>query len=302
MTTAPVILSPPAAPGAFPDPFVLPVAGAYLAFATNGGGRNVRVRASGDLRVWEERPDALPRLPSWTAPGRTWSPSVLRAGERYVLWYAAADAASGRQAIGVATSDAPAGPYQPAGQGPAILQADEGGSIDPSPFVDGDGTAYLFWKADANAIRRRPRLYGAPLDAGGTRLAARPAPLLDCDRPWEGPVIEAPCLARAGERYLLFYSANRWQTAAYAIGYAVADHPLGPWTKLTTDRPWAASEGPVAGPGGQEVFSGPDGGSYLAYHAWDAGAVGVGSAGRRSLRIGRLDLTGGVPGLAPLDP
>ena len=34
---------------------------------------------------------------------------------------------------------------------PLIYQLSLGGSIDPSPFVDADGAAYLVWKADANA-------------------------------------------------------------------------------------------------------------------------------------------------------
>ncbi|MHB1930637.1 MAG: glycoside hydrolase family 43 protein [Acidimicrobiales bacterium] len=298
-TEGPVRLSPPAAPGAFPDPFVVAAGGRYLAFATNGEGRNVRVRESPDLRQWQERPDALPELPPWARPGRTWSPAVLHRGGRWVMWYTACHAATGCQAISAATSVDPLGPYRDDSTGsPAILQSERGGSIDPSPFVDGDGTPYLVWKAGAG---RAAALYGAPLEPGGTAPAGGAVALLRCDQRWERPLVEAPCLARAGDRYLLFYSGSRWQSARYAIGYAVADEPLGPWRKVTTRRPWASSAGDVSGPGGQEVFTGLDGERYLAYHGWATGAVG-GRAGRRTLRIGHLDLDAGAPRLAPLTP
>ena len=307
-SAASVRLSPPAAPGAFPDPFVVAAGDRYVAFATNGEGRNVRVRESPDLRCWQERPDALPVLPSWATPGRTWSPAVLERNGVWVMWYATRHAVTGRQAISAAVGSDPLGPYHDTGEAPAVFQRDEGGSIDPSPFVDRDGTAYLVWKADANALGRTAVLYGAPLDASATALAAEPVPLLRRDQRWERPLVEAPCVTRWGEkRYLLFYSGSTWESDRYAIGYAVAGHPLGPWRKETTRRPWASSSAGVAGPGGQEVFTGLDGVRYLAYHAWDAGAVGGGrgsggrgGGGRRALRIGRLDLGGDVPCLTPL--
>ena len=34
---------------------------------------------------------------------------------------------------------------------------------------------------------------------------------------------------------ILFYSANAWATADYAIGYATCEAPTGPCTKVTTD-------------------------------------------------------------------
>ena len=39
---------------------------------------------------------------------------------------------------------------------PLIFQHRRGGSIDPSPFVDDDGRAYLLWKSDDNALCTRP--------------------------------------------------------------------------------------------------------------------------------------------------
>jgi beta-xylosidase len=291
-------LSPPACPGDFPDPFVLPVGDRFFAFGTNHGGINVQVRASGDLVSWDRRPDALPALPGWGKAGWTWSPAVLERDGTFVLWYVLREPRSGRQAVSVAVATEPGGPYTDRSSGPAVFQLDQGGSIDPSPFVDADGQPYLLWKADANALDRPSSLWGQRLSADGRSLEGTPTRLLGHDRPWERPLIEAPCMVRAGSRYWLLYSAGWWASPGYAIGLASGATPLGPFDKHTMDGPWAASDRTAAGPGGQEVFTDRAGRLRLAYHAWEPGAVGY-PAGQRSLRIGHLDLSGPVPALRP---
>jgi beta-xylosidase len=294
-----VVLSQPAAPGDFPDPFVLTTPSGYVAYATNVAGAHVQVRTSTDLRSWETGADALPTLPAWAAPGFTWSPSVLARDGAYVLWYVVRHAASGRQVLSVARASSPLGPFEDRSREPAVAQLDLGGSIDPSPFVDTDGTPYLCWKADSNAIDQPSTLWAQPLRDDGGAVAGEPTRLLVHDRRWERPLIEAPSMVAAGG-YWLFYSGGWWESDSYALGFATAPHPLGPWTKQTRRRPWAASSPPVMGPGGAEVLRGHDGDRYLAYHAWTEGAVGYGAGGARTLRVGRLDLSGSEPGLTPL--
>jgi hypothetical protein len=87
---------------------------------------------------------------------------------------------------------------------------------------------------------------------------------------------------------VLLYSGGWWDSAAYTIGYATCNTPLGPCTQATTDRPLLASAGNQAGPGGACVITGPDGDQWLAYHAWSAGAIGYINGGPRSLRFTSL--------------
>ncbi len=278
----------PTAPGDFPDPFVVAVPGGWGAFATNARGRNVQVRFSPDLAIWEERPDALPQVASWSTPGFTWSPAVTGGGDGWVLWYAVREPSSGRQAISVARAATWDGPYIDTTGHPTIFQLDDGGSIDPSMFRDRDGTSYLLWKADANALGRPSSLWGAPLAASRTSLAAEPVRLLLHDQAWEQPLIEAPSLWSAGGRYWLAYSAGWWESAGYGMGLAVADAPLGPFTKLTRRRAWVSGDGMASGPGGQEVFLDNSGALRVALHAWTPGQVGYAAGGARTLRIGRI--------------
>jgi beta-xylosidase len=273
---------------------VLNTGNLYLAFATNSGPTNVQVMSSGDLQTWRTEGDALPRLPSWAAPGYTWAPAVLSRGGSYVLFYTVREPRAQRQAISVATCDQPGGPYTDTSATPLIYQTDLGGSIDPSPFVDTDGTAYLLWKADSNAINLPSSLWIQPLTDQGTSLTGAPIRLLSHDAAWETPLIEAPSLILSGGTYYLFYSANWWNTDRYAIGYATASSVAGPYTKVTTEQPWFASDADVAGPGGQEWVVDQSGELRMVYHGWTPGRVGY-PAGARSLRVATVSMSDGAP-------
>ena len=272
--------------GDFPDPFVLMTGDRYFAYGTQTGDTNVQVMESADLGTWEHRGDALPDLPPWAGRGLTWSPAVLPRGDTFVLYYAVRFEAAGRQCISVATGSDPAGPFVDQSAEPLIFQEERGGSIDPSPFVDGDGTAYLLWKSDDNAVDRAPGLWGARLQPDGLALAEEPVELLRHDAAWEKPLIEAPSLARvAVGTYVLFYSGGWWESDTYAVGYATGRSPLGPFAKQTTAGPWLASGPGMAGPGGAEVFRVADGTPHLAFHAWTPPRVGYDHGGARSLWI-----------------
>jgi len=308
--------APPIYEGDFPDPFVLRATrGRYFAYGTQTGDTNIQVMESSDLASWEHRGDALPELPSWAGWGKTWAPAVLeRDGARgsggvpqkeYLLYYAVRYETAGRQAISLAAAPDPAGPFTDRSEAPLIFQEDRGGSIDPSPFVDADGTAYLLWKSDDNAIGGTASLWGAPLEPDGRQLAGPPVELLRQDAGWEEPLIEAPSLARVGrvqgsgdvpdDEYVLFYSGGWWESDAYGIGYATGRSPLGPFRKETADRPCLASEPGMAGPGGAEVFTDVAGAWHVAFHAWTPPHIGYDDGGVRSLWIEPLSFEDGHP-------
>jgi beta-xylosidase len=298
--------------GDFADPFVLRAGGSYYAFATGTQGQHLQVARSRDLSGWTSLRDPLPRLPAWASDGGglTWAPSVLARGDGYVLYYTTRDARSGFQCISRAVARQPAGPYVDRSSRPLICQVegrDRGtgalcGSIDPSPFVDADGAAYLLWKSDENSLacRTAPRIWSQRLSADGRELVGRPRAMLERDRSWEGDIVEGPSMALHDGRYYLFYSANWYASSEYAIGYATCEGPTGGCTKVTTGAPFLSSSGGALGPGGQEMFTGADGGLWMAYHAWTAPHTTYEQGGARSLRLARLqfDPTGQPAALA----
>ncbi|MHA0036483.1 glycoside hydrolase family 43 protein [Deinococcus sp. PESE-13] len=275
----------------FPDPFILKDGGRYYAYATNGNKGNVPYAVSRDLVSWETRGDALPRLPVWAQTGLTWAPEVVKLRGNYVLYFTAHDRKSDKQCIGVATATSPAGPFTAQGQRPLVCQTEEGGSIDPSPFVDHDGRAYLLWKNDGNCCNLPTHLYLQPLAPDGLKLLGKASALISNFELWEGNVIEAPTLYEKRGYYYLLYSGGPFDSDLYAVGYAVARKVTGPYHKAA-DNPVLATRGAAAGPGHQSVVTDGAGQTWLAYHAWTQGAVGD-QLGYRSLRLDRITFAGG---------
>jgi beta-xylosidase len=219
-------------------------------------------------------------------------PAVLAREHGFVLYFAARCRALGLQCVGVATARDIEGPYTSPAPEPLVCQPHLGGSIDPQPFVDSDGTAYLLWKADANTIGQSSQIFAQPLRPDGLALAGKAVPLLHHDATWERPLIENPALLAAGGAYLLLYSGGWWESAGYATGYAVCDPPLGPCVKETTTQPILASTGDQAGTGGGSVVTGPAGDHWLVHHAWTADTIGYGSGGARRVHFVSLTWDG----------
>ncbi|MDX1993270.1 MAG: glycoside hydrolase family 43 protein [bacterium] len=285
----------------FPDPDVLVVDGAYYAYATNtdidGQPINIQVARSEDLVTWEYVGEALPDLHPWARQefGPQWAPEVTTTDDGYLMYFVTRLALGdgGIQCIGTAISAAPEGPFEPVGAEPFICQQDEGGSIDPSSFVDADGRRYVLWKNDGNSQGRPTWLYIQPVSEDGLTLEDEPVRLLTVDQPWEGNLIEAPTLWLHDDRYYLFYSANAYDSRNYGVGYAVSDDLLGPYEKpqrealLETRIP----EG-IVGPGGQDIVLDEDGNTWMLYHNWMGG-------GYRAMSLVALDWEDGVPVLNP---
>jgi len=251
----------------FPDPDVLLVDGLYYAYATNDATSNVQVATSPDLTSWTTLPDAMPELPPWVDPGDTWAPEVTQLGPTsFVLYFTAHDAAADAQCIGVAAADDPAGPFVAVGDGMLVCPTADGGAIDASTFEDRDGTRMLLYKNDGNCCGLDTWISMVLLSADGLSLAGEPVRLIQQDQAWEGDLVEAPTMVVRDDRYVLFYSANRYFGPDYAIGYATADSLAGPWSK--SGEPWLTSdmtEYDIIGPGGQDVV-----GDSMVLHGWDS--------------------------------
>lgn len=273
----------------FPDPSILNDGGAYYAYATNSG-QNMPAQRSRDLIHWTPMSDAMPILPEWAKPGRTWAPNVvaIESGKRYVAYFAAWDRASDKQVLGAAVATRPGGPFHPT-DAPLVEQTDEGGAIDPSSFVDVDGKRYLVWKNDGNSMGKDTWIWIQQLSKSGVALVGDPVRLIKQDQGWEGNLVEAPTLCAHGGKYYLFYSASDYASCRYAMGYAVADFLFGPYTKPSTG-PWVSSTPDSCGPGGEDIVRSSDGTAWMAYHSW---IKGPGSY--RGMNIKRLEWDGDVP-------
>ena len=204
--TAPDATAPFVLDQSFPDPNVLETEDAYYAYATNGSGFNIQVATSPDLKEWTTKAtDALPVLPTWSLPGKTWAPDVSeQAPGRFVMYFTVAGKSPQTQCIGVATARKPTGPFTPVGSAPIVCPEEEGGAIDPATFIDDDGSRYLLWKNDGNSRGLDTWLQIAQLSEDGTALIGETTRMLKQDQTWEGALIEAPTLVKRDGRYFLF--------------------------------------------------------------------------------------------------
>jgi arabinan endo-1,5-alpha-L-arabinosidase len=283
----------------FPDPDVLTVDGGYYAYSTNSiyDGALVHVpvaRAAALTGPWTSVGDALPTLPGWAAPGPTvWAPELAEApGGGYLLFFTARHAARGVQCIGVAGAPDPAGPFQPIGTDAVIGATDDGDSIDAETATGPDGTRYLIYKSG----RTSSTMWLQRLAADGYTPEGPRTALIHSDRPEEANIVEAPSLVRHGGRYVLFYSANTFDSGRYFVNYATAAHLSGPYVKapgqlLNRDT----IGGAYRNPGHEDVVSTPDGDRIVFHASLDATT--------RALFVAALGWTdGGRPSVRPLPP
>jgi GH43 family beta-xylosidase len=289
----------------FADPFVLRFQGRYYAWGTGpaADGRYFPMMSSPDLVHWTEHGGALAPL---DLPGAElyWAPEVAVSEGVFHLYYAVGRGDDPDHHLRPATAPHPLGPWQDAGLN---LAPHELFAIDGHPFRDpADGRWYLFYARDrleppyagtgvvVDRLLAMDRLEGCP------REVRRPA----CDwmvfelrravkKDLDWYTAEGPFVLRVDGRYVCFYSGGRWEHPNYGVGYALADHPLGPWTDdantagpqvLTTDP------GRVVSPGHNSVVTGPDLLTpYIVYHAWNPDLTA------RTPRIDRLAWQDGRP-------
>ncbi|HLA52569.1 MAG TPA: glycoside hydrolase family 43 protein, partial [Flavitalea sp.] len=217
------------------DPTIFYDKGTYYLYGTGGhADQGFTVYTSTDLEHWQgpagvDKGYALLKGKTYGDKG-FWAPQVYRYGNKYRMAYTA------NEQIAIAESNSPLGPFHQEVIRPI---SGEGKQIDPFVFTDDDGKRYLFHVR----LKEGNRIFVAELDADGKDiLPSTVKPVLHGDREWENTenvkwsVTEGPTVVKHKGKFYLLYSANDFRNKDYAVGYAVADHPLGPWTK-TDDSP-----------------------------------------------------------------
>lgn len=171
-----------------------------------------------------------------------WAPQVVERGGKFYLYAPISVPGSPKNVIAVAVADNPLGPFKDALGRPLVDKAT--GYIDPTVFVDDDGQAYLHFG--------NPNLWYVKLNAdmisySGNIVKEPTKP----DNYQEGP-----WFYKRDGRYYLAYAST---CCPEGIGYAMSEHPTGPWTyKGYVMRPNQASTGNHPGiidyKGGSYVF------------------------------------------------
>ena len=238
----------PLLPDNLADPAVIFHEGTYYLYATGqvDGDNGYRVYTSADLVHWKRGPVVF-------QPGEPhiWAPDVWRDPDsgRFYLYYTA------NQTVGVAEGDSPKGTFTK----PRKLVDS---SIDAHLFRDDDGRLYLYYvRLPGFHITVQPM-------ATPTEPKGDPKEVLHPESEWErrnGHVTEGPWMIKHDGRYYLLYSGSGADTPDYAVGYATADSPLGPFTRAAHNPIIERGEG-LFGPGHGGAIQDAKGQWWFVYH------------------------------------
>jgi beta-xylosidase len=235
------------------DPAVIFHKGTYYLYPT-GDNRGYDVYTSFDMVNWEKGPRVF-----HTDKRGAWAPDVFydTVGKKFYLYYTV------NRSIGVAVSDTPDGTF--IDHAPLI-----NGAIDAHMFKDDTGKYYLYYvKLPAFII------FVQPIESL-IKKQGNPVQLISPTEKWERrhtPLTEAPWMLKHRGVYYLLYSASGANTMEYAIGYATANSPLGPFTKYAGNPVIKKGDG-IFGPGHVSITKDLNGTLWMVYHQQTGRTIG----------------------------
>ena len=237
-----------------------------------------------------------------------WAPEVYEVDGKYYMFYSAQWKENPNREvenfrIGVAVADQPAGPFIDMMNRPVF---DPGYPIiDANVLFDESGKVYLYYSRCAYkhpvesevATWAKKRgwfqeieeswVYGIEMKPDFSDIIGEPVLLLrppanmkDKQAEWESRSVtskevnrrwtEGSVAFKNGDTYFMMYSANYFGGKNYAVGYATAKHPLGPYTKATNNpvlQKNTAKGGIVTGTGHNSIIYSPNGKEmFCVYH------------------------------------
>ena len=223
--------------GLRPDPFVFRFDGTYYLYVTHP---RILCWSSLDLISWKEEGSVLPEnLFGDLIP---FAPEVMY----WDGWFYMYTSPSGTGHC-VLRSASPKGPF-------SVYREGLGRSLDGSPFIDDDGTLYLYWADDRGILGS---IMKTPSEPGETVVVFK------TDIGWT----EGPQVIKEDSLYYLTYCGNHYLSKGYRIYCGVSTTPLGPYKNISTQPILVQTSGPCVGLGHCSTVWGPDlQVRYMAYH------------------------------------
>lgn len=181
---------------------------------------------------------------------QAWAPDAIERNGTYYFYFCA------EGSIGVATSKSPKGPFVDALGKPLLAKGTgiETNTIDPYPFIDDDGQAYLYYGNGrlGNVVKLKPDMITV-----------------------DGPVHtielkdhrEASVVFKRDGKYYFMWSIDDARSPNYRVGWGVADSPLGPVKTPNDGFIVLQKNGPAVGTAHHSVVNVPGTDRwYVAYH------------------------------------
>lgn len=235
------------------DPTIFYHDGTYYLYGTSGNDKNLgfEVYVSKNLKSWKrsDKNDgyALKKGESYGDIG-FWAPQVFEFEGKFYMAYTA------NEHIAIATSDSPLGPFTQDVKKDLEAPVKQ---IDPYIFIDTDGKKYMYHVR----LTEGNRLFVAEMEDDFSGI--KEETLTYCfhaEESWENTqnvdwtVSEGPTIIKHEGLYYFIYSANDFRNPDYAVGYAVSESPMGPWTKSPANPIFDKADAGINGSGHGDFF------------------------------------------------
>jgi hypothetical protein len=228
---------------------------------------------------------------SWSR-GDAWAGQCIYRNGKY-YFYVPINQKNGGNAIGVAVSDSPTGPFKDAIGKPLLIGY---GYIDPTVFIDDNGQAYLYWgnpnlwhvKLNEDMISYNQEYGIVKENLRDDNFGYRAKKIDNRTAAYE----EGPWLFKRSSKYYLLYPAGG---VPEHLAYSTSTSPTGPWIYGDTIMHVIKEGGAFTNHPGYIEFKGKP---YLFYHS---GALPGGGGFKRSVCIEpfKFNADGSIPLIAP---
>ncbi len=190
------------------------------------------VYSSADMLNWEYRGVAMRGADFSWGGGNSWASQVIEKDGKFWFYTTTNHAGNGKDAIGIAFSNTPVGPFVDA-RGAALVVDSmtptpgdpyDWDDIDPTAFVDDDGTTWVSWG--------NLHLYLAKMKPNMTEIDG------EIEEIYLPNFTEGPWIHKRKDLYYLTYACFAHQAMWEKICYATAPSVEGPWEYqgIITDR------------------------------------------------------------------
>lgn len=248
--------------------------------------------SSTDMVNWTDHGAVLSYKDFEWSRGDAWAGQcIFRNGKYY--YYLPVNQKNGGNAIGVAVSDSPTGPFKDALGAPLLTGF---GYIDPTVFIDDDGQAYLYWgnpnlwhvKLNKDMISYDKEYGIKKEDLRDENFGYRAIKKDNRTAAYE----EGPWLFKRNSLYYLLYPAGG---VPEHLAYSTSKSPVGPWTYGDTIMHVIKNKGAFTNHPGYIEYKGKN---YLFYHN---GGLPGGGGFKRSVCIEAFDFNadGSIPLIEP---
>jgi hypothetical protein len=251
-----------------------------------------RCYSSTDMVNWTDHGAILSYKTFEWSRGDAWAGQCIHRNGKF-YYYLPVNQKNGGNAIGVAVSDSPTGPFKDALGKPLLVGY---GYIDPTVFIDDDGQAYLYWgnpnlwhvKLNEDMISYDQNLGIVKEDLKDENFGYRAKKIDNRTAAYE----EGPWLYKRNNLYYLLYPAGG---VPEHLAYSTAKSVTGPWTYGDTIMHVIKKGGAFTNHPGLIDFKGK---TYLFYHN---GALPGGGGFKRSVCIEPIEFNadGSIPLITP---